>query len=497
MQAAIIYVDKDATGNNNGTSWTNAYTSIELAFGNSLVGDKIWIKQGVYKPVGTARSTTFNIPNGVEVYGSFAGTETAVNQRDLSNGPTTTLNGDIGQVGIQTDNCYNVVKFTNVSSLTVFDGFKIINGYENSTFTQGGAIFNSGGQPTIRNCELIANYAVYGGAFGNGNGGIAKLISCKIANNSAIQGGAIFNKGTLQLINCNISSNSASNGGAIYGEYNEVIIDRCILSGNSAANTGGVLYLSGSSSSTQIYNSLIVGNSADDESVMGMSYSNTSPSRIVGCTIANNRNVDTSTTSYIIMMPDNNGYFQNNILVNNIATRGLLNGFVSNCIIDGLISADSLTNLTTTAPTFINPNAALAAPFSHENYDYRLTDASTGINSGNNTFVNSVYGLDLDGNSRINDATVDIGAYEKATLGTIDHAVGNQKLFVYPNPVKEIIRFNNFTTEFDYKIFNANGQLITEGAVSSAEQALNFTPHQSGLYFLVTSEGDSIKFIKE
>jgi len=91
--AAIIYVNKNATGANNGSSWTNAYTTIEAAFANSIVGDKIWIAQGVYKPTGTTRSTTYNIPNGVEVYGSFAGTETNVNQRDFSNGPTTTLNG--------------------------------------------------------------------------------------------------------------------------------------------------------------------------------------------------------------------------------------------------------------------------------------------------------------------------------------------------------------------------------------------------------------------
>ena len=34
--AAIIYVNKNATGANNGSSWTNAYTTIEAAFANSV-----------------------------------------------------------------------------------------------------------------------------------------------------------------------------------------------------------------------------------------------------------------------------------------------------------------------------------------------------------------------------------------------------------------------------------------------------------------------------
>lgn len=499
LQAAIIYVDKDATGNNNGTSWTNAYTSIELAFGNSLVGDKIWIKQGVYKPFGTARYTAFNIPNGVEVYGSFSGTETAVNQRDLSNGPTTTLNGDIGDVGVQTDNCHSVVKFTNVSNLTILDGFKIINGYNNDILS-GGAIFNNGGQPTIRNCEMIANYATRGGAYGGylTGSGIVKFISCKITNNSAYYGGAIHsNGGTLQLIDCDISNNNGTYGGAVNVKSDEVIIDRSILSGNSA-EYGGVVYLEETLSSIEFYNSLMVGNFALAGAVMSMS--GTSPSskvsKIIGCTIANNRNTSTAPSSYLINMPYNKGYFQNSILTNNISSKALLNGYVSNSIIDGVVSANSSTNLTTVAPTFVNPNNALAAPFNHGDYDYRLSDVSIGVNSGDNTFVNLIYSLDLDGNSRINDITVDVGAYEKATLGTIDHIVANEKLSVYPNPVNEIIHFANFITEFDYKIYNTNGQVITEGGVNKAEQTLNFSGYSNGLYFLITSQGDSIKFIK-
>lgn len=503
-KASIIYINKNATGTNNGSSWTNAYTTIELAFNNSIVGDKIWIAQGVYKPSGTLRTTAYSIPNGVEVYGSFIGNETSINQRDFSNGATTTLNGDINTVGVSTDNCYSVVKFTNVSNLTIFDGFKIINGYNNSSSTSsGGAISNIGGQPTIRNCDLIANYGSNGGAIGNSTtlANITTYINCKITNNSSsLDGGAIYNNsGTLKFFGCDISSNSAPYGGAINVQSDIIIIDRCTLSGNSASTNGGVIYLDNTSSKTEIYNSLLVGNFAPEKSIMGMNspVSNSNVSKIIGCTIANNRNTSTDpNSSFIIVMPYNNGVFQNNILTNNISPRVLLNGNVSNCIIDQIIAANSATNVTTIAPTFVNPNIAAAAPFQHNNYDYKLTINSAGINSGNNNFVNPLFNFDLSGNARVIDTTVDIGAYENTTSLSTINIDKDSKLLFFPNPTSNNTTLFNLKKEFTYSIYSINGLLMKKGSINFENQQIDLVDFENGIYIIETSFGETLKLIK-
>ncbi|RYY42506.1 MAG: T9SS type A sorting domain-containing protein [Chitinophagaceae bacterium] len=75
------------------------------------------------------------------------------------------------------------------------------------------------------------------------------------------------------------------------------------------------------------------------------------------------------------------------------------------------------------------------------NEDYRLLEASPAINTGSNALYNagavpnlSMLTLDLDGNARIQDNVVDMGAYEfEPLLGTAPFEVANP-VSIYPNP---------------------------------------------------------------
>ena len=76
----VIYKVKPwATGNNNGSSWENAFTNLQLAISAASSGDEIWVAQGVYK-LGNNRTDSFDIPDGVTIYGGFAGDETNLAQ---------------------------------------------------------------------------------------------------------------------------------------------------------------------------------------------------------------------------------------------------------------------------------------------------------------------------------------------------------------------------------------------------------------------------------
>ena len=73
----ILYVDVDATGANDGTSWANAFTGLQAALSaaNPVGPDtvEIWVAEGTYKPTDDiTRTLSFQLKNNVSLYGGFA-----------------------------------------------------------------------------------------------------------------------------------------------------------------------------------------------------------------------------------------------------------------------------------------------------------------------------------------------------------------------------------------------------------------------------------------
>jgi predicted outer membrane repeat protein len=222
-------VNAAATGANNGTSWADAYTSLDSALAAAANGDSIWVVQGRYKP--SSGTTGFNVSTQVGIYGGFNGTETDVQHR-LGSYANTILDADIGTVGDPSDNAHHVVSISNVGNSVTIDGFSIING--NSSTVNGGGIYLSGSTLNLANCFIHDNRAVEGGAvyatshFGSENSSTSPTPS---------------GPSSLNVKWCEFYSNSADKGGALFGIFSVANIVNSYFHENSADTAGGVVYL--------------------------------------------------------------------------------------------------------------------------------------------------------------------------------------------------------------------------------------------------------------
>jgi hypothetical protein len=168
--ATTIYVRSSASGANNGTSWTDAYSDLQSALATAGATDEIWVAAGTYKPTATAdRTISFALKNGVGIYGGFAGTETMLSQRNPA-ANVTILSGDIGTVGVATDNSYHVVASDGTVTATgILDGFTVTAGRADGgsdPTDRGAGAYVNGGSPAFVRCTFSNGYA------GNRGGGV-------------------------------------------------------------------------------------------------------------------------------------------------------------------------------------------------------------------------------------------------------------------------------------------------------------------------------------
>jgi len=127
------YVRSSATGANNGTSWDDAFTSLQGALDAAAVQGmpaELWVAAGTYTPNrgSGSRTDTFTLFDGLSMYGGFLGTETGRSQRQ-PHVNMTVLSGDLnsndapGFVNYG-ENSYHVVTANNsgYDAPTVIDG---------------------------------------------------------------------------------------------------------------------------------------------------------------------------------------------------------------------------------------------------------------------------------------------------------------------------------------------------------------------------------------
>ena len=161
----IIYVNDDATGNDDGSSWADAYTDLNDALTAASNGEEIWIAEGFYTR--TSSNESFYVEDDELLYGGFAGTETDIDQRDIANHPTI-ISGDVGwnDTGVPSssnssmlDNSKNVF-IVDSYNRALFDGLIIEHAFSTNTAGGGINIANGATNVQISNCIIRENVSM-------------------------------------------------------------------------------------------------------------------------------------------------------------------------------------------------------------------------------------------------------------------------------------------------------------------------------------------------
>jgi parallel beta-helix repeat protein len=234
----------------------------------------------------------------------------------------------------------------------------------------------------LNNCLIAGNKATLSG----GGGGNCLLNNCTLVRNSADSfGGA--ESSTLNY--CNISSNSATSYG---GGAGNCLLNNCTLAGNTTGGNGGGAFYGTLNNCLLVWNSAKYGGGAYGSSTLS------------NCTLTGN-------SGWFEGGGTSGGTLRNCIVYYNTAAKGpnYMGNVVGNVSMNYCctlpLPASGTGNLTN-PPAFMNQAGS----------NLRLQNNSPCINSGRNTCAPA--GPDLDGNPRIADGTVDLGAYESQAPGS-------------------------------------------------------------------------------
>jgi len=261
-------------------------------------------------------------------------------------------------------------------------GFTITNGY---TQTEGAwEMYQRGGGVLLFEGGTVSNCIVRG-------------CSANITG-----GGVDFHYGGV-VVDCTIEGNTVNDRGAGVSLHDGALLDRCIVRDNSAGGDGsegggGLLFYSGGTAR----NCLIANNTADNSGGGIYVREGAADSVIENCTIVSN------TGEYGGGVYAYGGTNVNCIVYDNTSTIGAnqnwsyggstTSAYIHCCTVP--LPTENTTGCITNDPQFADASSG----------DYRLKAVSLCIDAGHN---GSVLGSsDLDGNARIANGTVDMGAYE-------------------------------------------------------------------------------------
>ncbi len=246
----------------------------------------------------------------------------------------------------------------------------------NSADSHGGAILNDAGMPVLKNCTFNDNVAFAGGAVDNKSSN-AILTDCTFSLNSAVEYGAAVNnrESSPRITSCMFLRNMANDfgGGGVCNWSSSPTIRNCLFSHNYSSEHGGAVM--NNKSSLTLFNCTFAQNVGEGKAVAFFSYLNDPPSSMQAANC---------------IFWDGGGEIWKNEETDISITYSDIQGGWSGI---GNIDAD---------PMFVEVGMD----------DLHLLPDSPCIDAGDPDYAAIPDETDLDGNPRILDGRIDMGAYE-------------------------------------------------------------------------------------
>jgi len=484
-----VFVNANATGANDGSSFADAFTDLQDALAISQSnGQEIWIAAGRYTPHASNRGIYYVInKQNMSLYGGFLGTETQLSDRVVGTNETI-LSGDLQNndanvadfLGSYTnttrnaDNSYRVISITATGNNLLLDGLTISDAHNNaSASSRGGAIIKEKtvANLTVRNCIIKDNVGR------NDNAGLIAEYELTTATNGT---------GALVIENCKFINNMSRWGSALYcfvraNNNVDITVSNTLFDGNIAGdlNNTTATGLAGSASWIRVLS---------NGSNVNLNLSNN--------TYANNKDIGTSQSL--------NNFSRATVAISKApGITGTFNAQVNNCIfwsntVGGGATARSITDLyrnpasslivsNSLDPLNFNDdsisskvNTSNADPLFTSATDFTLQAGSPAIDTGDNSKIPSGITTDLLGNQRIFNTTVDMGCYEFDTPLGIEDNVLLEDFKLYPNPVHNILNIQLEETLEKIELYSGLGRKVLESTNSS----VNVSNLASGMYLL-------------